>query len=519
MSERIFAIDCTWGETTMLDANMNGTNAPDEPEQSQNAKTKVLLSFVGQRDPYSDSLEKKKNNELKDSEKLTGCIVSAEFENKKGSIISIFMKIKPDIVYLFPSGIKEGKCAGHQGGDDNETLSNAQIVEAILTDKFPAYKDKIHIKPMMIHDVTSLEEINTEFSKKTDSIIKELKNVNKRLEDYDFYINCSSGTPQMKAFGYIAANSGIFPGIKLLQVKDPRFISEKVTCEQRVDEIEFVALEEGVLKNKILSSQERQDYYSAMASCNSLCEKTGRDTQKKNRTALVSLFGAYIELDLLNYKEAERILTDYVLSGKPVSNKVALDIIDEQKEFLKKLISEGQDNETPFNLTDLLFNMKRCFIRGAYADVLARFRRILEGSAYHALRTFFGINPINLDDGTNNKENLKILDKIIGHRGNRLDFSNAFKAIKSSCPSLEPNKPDLREFINENDGAVIKFTKIRDKTLVAHGMQLVDRETAENCIPLAEKMLVTLVPDSKNIVKNYPFTAEKIKELVDILLV
>jgi hypothetical protein len=54
--------------------------------------------------------------------------------------------------------------------------------------------------------------------------------------------------------------------------------------------------------------------------------------------------------------------------------------------------------------------------------------------------------------------------------------------------------------------------------IIAHGMGGVSSEDAGNCVKLARPFLIGLVPDSDEKIRNYPFTKEKIRELVGVLL-
>jgi hypothetical protein len=61
--------------------------------------------------------------------------------------------------------------------------------------------------------------------------------------------------------------------------------------------------------------------------------------------------------------------------------------------------------------------------------------------------------------------------------------------------------------------------KKRNNSVIAHGMDSVSRDDVEDCMSLARRILTELVPASEKMIEDYPFTSEKIKELVDILLV
>jgi hypothetical protein len=63
-----------------------------------------------------------------------------------------------------------------------------------------------------------------------------------------------------------------------------------------------------------------------------------------------------------------------------------------------------------------------------------------------------------------------------------------------------------------------RLVKIRNESRVAHGMKPVKFLDARDSIPLARDVLTTLIPDTAALLNNYPFTPEKIVNLVDILL-
>jgi hypothetical protein len=111
----------------MPDIDTNTANVLDEPEQSPNAKKRVLLSFVRQRDPY---------NKTPDGSKT------------EGSILTICAEIIPDIVYLFPSPniFPDGELS------KSATETNARDVESIYKSLDP--NCQFMIKILNIKDVT-----------------------------------------------------------------------------------------------------------------------------------------------------------------------------------------------------------------------------------------------------------------------------------------------------------------------------------------------------------------------------
>jgi hypothetical protein len=454
---------------------------------------KILLSFVGMRDPYN----------------IKGGVET------EGSILSICAEITPDIVYLFPSSkdfvtpLSDGRISS----TDDKALEVERIYKGVSPDC------EFRIRSLEVGDVTDFEELSVEFESKIVGVISDLGGRDE-LKNHEFHLNCSSGTQQMTALGYIMANTGRIPQIRRWQIKDPDFNSGLLP---RVREIITDVIEENNCIEKIKGNLDKLNYYSIKDECERLSAVACSQRRRDNVSVLAQIFDAYINLDLLNYQRARGLLN--LVLENPAISAAALDIIREQNEFLRLILNTGGNiaDESSQNLVDLYFNMERCLSRGAYADVLARFRRVLEGSVYFMLRTTFGLEPRDIQS-SKNSANLAILQgnhnfgSFVGH----VPFHKAFKAMEILDDYYNGVKGykfhEYKKFFIAIEKEIDRLVKIRNNSGAAHGMRPVSYEDARDGIPLARDVLTTLIPNTVELLENYPFTPEKIMNLVDILL-
>jgi MinD-like ATPase involved in chromosome partitioning or flagellar assembly len=81
----------------------------------------------------------------------------------------------------------------------------------------------------------------------------------------------------------------------------------------------------------------------------------------------------------------------------------------------------------------------------------------------------------------------------------------------------------LKEFEQQHalphggDGKLDRVRETRNHTFIAHGMKPVTKEDADVCLKLGEEIL-PLIPGSADVQKAYPFTEEKMKSLVSLLV-
>lgn len=442
--------------------------------EEETIRKKIVLSFVGKRDP-------------RDNKKGT-----------EGSIVTLCKELKPDRVYLFPTT---------DSSDVNQPGSGASVKEYILKEnkkngEFGSCE--IIIRPLCIQDPTDFNAISERFYKEIQRLFVELQ----PIESYDVYMNSSSGTPQMSVVGYVFANSGIWPGISCMQCKDPYYVNEG---DPRCIRVETTFLEANYRFKQALDLLDCYNYSVLRESMAHLSEIAFLEEKKRVARVLKKAFTGYQHMDSLRYKEALDLLKEAFDDCD--GYKKAREIFSRQLTKLEALVSTG-GIENKENLTDLLYNMKRSFARGAYIDVLARFRRLAEGVTYLCLRQY-GIEPQN-PVGSSSKENLEKLKAFFEERycaqydpTRSLDYAFARRVLKEVF--------DDEKYKTTWDGHKKKINELearRNKTIAAHGMAPVKELDAEASIGLAEVILDSLVDGVKEEKESYPFKLENIREIV-----
>lgn len=269
-----------------METTVHGTIVENPAEKEKAPRRKVLLSFVGSRDPYNDKKKAKPSSSLTlqqlqsmgffsrlkylfgnppvaSAPVIPAPLNAPRARDEWGSILTICDELQPDIVYLFPS------CKGKNPG--NNTEENAEKVKAILMkNRGEGSSFLCKILPLDIQDATDFEEISVEMEKKIDAVLQELG----ELAGYEFHWNCSSGTQQMAALGYVFANSGKIPEIKRWQCKDPERLRPG---EERLREINTAFLDENVYRKRIEAGVERLAFLSVKENSEALFKIAGSE--------------------------------------------------------------------------------------------------------------------------------------------------------------------------------------------------------------------------------------------------
>jgi hypothetical protein len=568
-------------------------------QEEKTEKIKVLFSFVGNRDPLAKDRDeprqeyfppKREGGLFKLRKAFT--LFSSRFgldrqdhlnekkpqfdlygETNEGGIVSICRRYQPSKIFLFPSRgigssapstcgdfekdflpelfpVKQSRSAGEQPRDTDNQSSNTEINAMAVRQFFKERNTKriygnfdsetdIHILPLELEDATGFEEISEKFYEKIEGLLDETFEV----EDCDFYINCSSGTPQMQAIACLFANTGRIPGIKCIQSKDPNRLKKG---EPRVREIKTTFLDERYYIKRIRALLGDFDFHSAALLCLRL--KDCSQTYKQSAAILHLIFRAYEYLDHMQYDQAyalinsicnefadppdekpwkdmqERTLEDIFkknIHNRKVSafeNKDFVELLRKQKAFLEE-VKQNYKSENLHNLTDLSHNMCRAFDRGNYADVPARFLRLREGMLYYRLETLYGINVRHVEE-SKNKDNVRKLENSeafsdhIPHEG---PFKKMYQALFVDILTFLGDET-LRKFEDlHNDWEMKQVRYARNQTYIGYGMGPARKEYAYTCLELAKEIL-PLIPDSEDIQKDYPFKKENMDRLIDLLI-
>lgn len=453
----------------------------DAPEK------KVLLSFVGMRDPYPDDKS------------------GAPDTSSSGSILTLCKELKLDSVYLFPSSKKKAK------DPKNQTEDRAYEVKHILKEQRKS--PECHILPLEVKDVTDIQELYKHFKNNLLSVLNSLSSWHpKGLSGYKFYFNTSSGTQQMSQAAQLYLSiSRIRP--QFYNCVAPQFADVE---GRRVRLIEAPLVTETSLLARLEENAKCGYFYAAINDCASLAELTLLPERSTIAKLLGKAFAVYEAMDFMQYKEAFEGIEKIESMLKTLSLPRLGEILAEQRSFLEH-VKENSEEENIHNLVDLYFNMGRAFERGNYADVLARFWRLREGIMYYRLWVNHGIDRRHL--GRSKAKSLECLkkssfDKTVNWK--TMKFVKQDLSVFSGILKKVFGDTDLQAFEKQFRSKLENLRSRRNHTIVAHGMLPVAREDAEICLDIG-KELIELLPGGKLVYERYPFMRENVKELVDLL--
>ncbi|MCR4428830.1 MAG: hypothetical protein NUV68_05785 [Caldiserica bacterium] len=466
-------------------------------------RKKILFSFVGKQDPYSQ-----KNGE-------------------EGSILTLVRFLKPDHVFLFPSG----KGPSENENEEDNTVKNAEQAK----EQIQSFKTglEVGIIPIFFQDPTDYQEILEKTRKEIQQILEKAN-----PESLEIHLNFSSGTPQQKSAWLILAASRFFISPhKIWQVVEPRFQKDGI----RVKEISIDFLEEEISFQRMLNLFQKNLFLSAKEEAESLSRLTTNLERRNKIRILAKLFEAYHLWDAIRYEEAKKQLIEILDEIKNIHG------LGEFEAFIKKQIDalEGISQtpiETPLNLKDLYFNATRCFQKGEYADTLARFWRLYEGLLFYRLRKIFGIEPHNVQESTGEKKELVInfLKKADEKADDEKPDDEKPDDEKPDDGKPDDGKPDdgkpdsplkisrsqaqdlLTEVLDDSElkklleerlpreiagvdseetqrikKCLKKMVDKRNISIVAHGMNPVEKKDAEKALKVARFLIERLVPEIK----------------------
>lgn len=440
---------------------------------------KVLFSFVGEQDPVSPKTQ------------------------EEGSIVTLYRHIRPDYVYLFPTAKAIGRMSDTE---DNARETEEWIKQIVDPDA------SIFIRPVSFNPV-SYQEILDGMYREIPLVLNEFK---PQDEDFEIHLNCSSGTPQLKSTWLILTYGRYIPNPHLWQVNNPVFVSP----EKRVEEIKVDFIEENATIDRMVKYA-RTGLFGVVASEALRLKEISINSSQKYRARLVfDIFSAYEKWDLLKYREAyerlSRVCREYRGSR---DLKEALEILERQKGYLHHLQS-GQERETMYNIVDIYFNARRRLQRLDYTETLARFWRVYEGILYAYLRECYRIEPSNLSQSAD-KNKARGLMGFLNMNNPNLPMGiynaerallqhfedRAFKRVMEEAVEVDRGVSKERKRMKE---VLTELREKRNHSIVAHGMQPVERMDAENAIMLCEKLLERIVLAREGFtLTQYPFKEEE----------
>lgn len=484
-----------------------------------NEKKKVLFSFVGSRDPYSDGKAKRLWKKFQGRETTS-----------EGSVLTACRWLKPDIVYLFPSSKEKAV----QPGEHTEDRANE--AREILLSEFGV--KECTVMPLMTENATDTTKLYTCLRNNMRKIFNSLTKNYPDEQDcirnrYELIFILTSGTQQMNESARLYLPSLPYE-FQYYRCIDPRYAQGK----DRVKPIDLTLANETWLLKSIEANADGYYFHSVIENCRILAEVSVLKMRRDRSSEIGNLFTAYEDIDSLKYDSAyEKIskAASYYSSHKeeyqekqPILPVAGIgDVLNRQAEFLKSLwgkVRISDEGEDLNSLIDLYYNMERSYIRGNYVDVLARFWRLREGMMNYRLLKNYKLNRRNLrkqflskEDEQTRKANYDRLMK--SDYSGRVDANgwvrNEISAIVSLLTDFFGDR-ELASFENVYRTKLERLQKARNQTIVAHGMLPVSKDTADMCMTLG-KEIIKLIPGGQEVYDSYPFKREDMREVLNLL--
>jgi len=542
------------------------------------SKPKILLSFVGNNDPLSSdprpfannkeniakegilaSLKKflpwpveKKGSSTSNAEKPSLSETYEINEKTEGNIVAICREIQPSKIYLFPSQANLEEITKEMRDSSIEELfpvlfpisgkikMNNTEINAIAVKKYllwknvlPALREEdIHIMSLEISDATDTPSIHSRLKNIISNEI--LQNFPKKeLDNFDFCFNNTSGTPQMRETARLYFSTSPI-NVQFYKCRNPKHMKP---TEKRVDLDDAPLIEEVALLDRINSNAEKYHFYTIVEDCNRLKEISVLPERQTIAGILAKAFGAYHQMDQMQYGKAYAEISEIfnseigtILTSRNRSiMRSPFEFFEEQHVFLNK-VKDDTEQENCYNLTDLYFNMHRAFARQNYADVLARFWRLREGMLYFRLNSYgIDIRTSMCSDPKNpqksaNYDKLAKSDKVnITNKIEKPWFKKPWTLKEDNIIGYERiltaffDDGILKKSVAKDEKRLRNLKDSRNHIFIAHGMSPVKKEDAEACLNLG-KDLLPLISGSNEIHDTYPFTKEKLKTIVDLLI-
>lgn len=448
---------------------------------------KVLLTFVGDQDPISEKT------------------------NEEGSIVTLVREIRPDIVGMFPSAAIPGvRSSTERNAFETRDWLHSEIASDI----------EVHIRPLLLTDATDYVQILREGEQEVEQFTRMLPHA----QEAEFYLNTSSGTPQMKAAFLLWANAGFIPRARLMQVGNPLY------AEQRIREVTVDFLEEVNLRNRAARYLEEGMFPVAAQELDRIAKISVNSGRKFRAEFLARIFRAYHLWDLIQYKEAYQRLSGVANRyGNSQDLAELTTVLEAQVAYLREL-SKEEKVETPYNLVDLYYNAERRALREDYTDTLARFWRLYEGLLFYRLRQGYGVDPSALNQSPSIVARERLLRRYANlshHQEPELNLTTARKALVEEfgdplVRSLTHLEVDAQHKASVEkvrlDVLLERLREFRNSSIVAHGMQPVERKHALWCLAAGRKLLdVFLEGRYGRLVEEYPFTPYKMQPIADFV--
>ena len=493
---------------------------------------KVLISGVGMRDPYAETVNKTESKPQPFWRRLFGAQppLSEDIVRTEGGVLTACRELQPDIVYLFPSS----KALADKPDNQTEDRAN-QAVEIISSwEKHP----ECLVMPLKTDNASDLSKLypcfRSNINKVMNDLAKRADNKEHWQDEYEIILLTSSGTQQMNHVARLVLANAPFEA-RYCSCLAPQF---KKDGESRIKWDKPVTLEETTLLKRIDADVEGLYFHSVSDDCARLEDVSIYKPQKIMAGIIRKIFTAYEKMELLQYDEACNaiipIMKLYRQEKDSLSERNSAvpferisSILEAQAAFLSELKGQGE-LESTHNLVDLYFNMERAFKRGNYVDVLSRFWRLREGMMNFRLFSNCCLNrralsaefSEDVNKEREHEENLNLLQR--SEYSDRVDWNKDYLKNEDGLRSLSDilcglfKDHDLKRFENKFNNKFDNLRLVRNRTIVAHGMASVKQKDVEDCMTIG-KEIIKLIPGGSELYKSYPFSLDNIREIVGLL--
>jgi len=447
---------------------------------------KVLVSFVGEQDPYSEKTD------------------------TEGAIVTLAKYLHPKTIFMLPTK--------RMPDVKSETESHANSTrEWLTTPEYGFSQDNIYITPLPLTDPRSIPQLLELGSEEIKRIIGSLN-----PQEDELIINTSSGTPQMQSCWYIWANSGLFAPCKitLYQVSHPDYAESD---EDRIEQIEVEFMEETNTIKRIEDYLDSAMFQVAGEEAKKLSKISSYSNRRMKAEIIRELCFAYHHWDLMNYGEARNKLSKIASAyERAIDMHSLISLLKDQLEMLNQL--KRGEKENIYTLTDIYYNARRRFKQHGYADTLARVWRVIEGCLYYRLRNTYDIEPRDIANSNNTDNKNKILDHVNVNR--ELSFFRSVQALEEAMndTSFIAFKTTEQEFPWGNNyrtmsvsAAIEEIRDKRNKSVVAHGTAPVSQDIARLALEMG-KLFLDFTFRDQSFIDSYPFKgSESRSELTKIM--
>ena len=418
-----------------------------------------MISAVGNRDPYAK-------------------------DGSEGPVLAAMRKIEPDICFLFGTDPGVNEVSGN-------TYNLAIELKGLLKTNEQLKNTKIVPIPLHLPDPTDYKQILINFEKHIKEIRKKYQTTNPT-----YHVNISSGTAQMHA-AFLVVLNGIRMNAFIYQVKDPRFVKDKM---DRVVEVDITFIEEENFIRRAKRMFDRYDFEQASLELIELGAYTIREKRRVRAELYSRLCDAYKNWDIYDHEKARDIIKEEVMKElKRFGVSELYDIVKEQVLVLEN-VCKDKPRETIITIKDLMHNADRKRDTCQYIDCLTRYKRLIEGLIACKCKI----------DGSKRIDQLpewarrSLRDKQGNGYFNIHDYFQLYEA--------KYNKPFFSlQLSDKNKG----LSKKRNLSVAAHGMASVTKNEAREAMNILWKAAQAQYPKEKW--KDYVFSCDSIKNISSIV--